>query len=262
MLIVSGAIAGFVNYRRTGSLLGPGSLTAATMLLIILGIILLFLGVLIGFAWAKENRAIEAMVAEKDLLAHWTYSEGMSAQFAEVEMARMKWQLYLVKLPLIFIGFGALGWLGIKEYTLRMFLLSAGCGALIGLAIGSLSWVTAYFQTRQIRGKAPEDVYITKQGVLAGDTYHHWDTANQRLSSVTYESSEPAVLQFNYMIGTSAILGAISTATYMADVATDGQVGFKNNLSAESVRLPVPPGREQEGREIAAMFSEQIAQRK
>lgn len=259
ILILSGLFTGFLNHRQTGSWAGAGSnLTGIFILLIICGIVLLFLGIMLAYYWSKENQAVEEILTEEDVLAHWTYAPEMAQQFGAVEMARLKWQLYLVKLPLVTSGLGFFGWIGTNTYTIRMLLLSIGIGALVGLFLGLLSWLIAYIQATNTRKSATGDVYITKQGVLKGDTYHHWNTPNQRLTSVTYEATNPAVLQFNYLIGTSPILSSISTANLIANVATKGEVGYRTNLLAESVRVPVPPGSEQQAQKIAAMFSKLI----
>ncbi|MGI8467903.1 MAG: hypothetical protein ACR2N3_05570 [Pyrinomonadaceae bacterium] len=102
ILILSGALVGFLNHRQTGSWAGAGSsLTLVFVSLVIFGIVLLFLGGLLGYLWKQENQAVAAMLAEKDILAHWSYAPEMSEQFGANEMARVKWQLYLIKIPLV-----------------------------------------------------------------------------------------------------------------------------------------------------------------
>ncbi|MGI8467902.1 MAG: hypothetical protein ACR2N3_05565 [Pyrinomonadaceae bacterium] len=153
-------------------------------------------------------------------------------------------------------GLAFFGWLtGVKPHTTQNFVVTVAAGVGFGLVLGLVSWLIGYVQASQVHKQNLGDVYIAKQGVLKGDVYHHWNGSNQRLSSVSYEAGNPTVLQFNYFIGTSPILSSISTATLIADYSTGGEVGHVTNLAAQTVRLPVPPGKEQEARELAAMFS-------
>ena len=258
ILILGGIIVGFINYRQTSSWAGAHSvLTPVFIVSEVFGGIFLLVGLYLSFAWKRESAAAAEILAGKDVLAHWSYQPEMSEQFGANEMARLKWQIYLIKLPLVAAGLGVIGWLGTGIHTVRMFLLSIGIGALAGLFLGLLSWLIAYVQAANTRKQAIGDVYITRQGVLLGDgTYHHWEGSNRRLTSVAYEATNPAVLQFNYFIGTSSILSSISTATLIADAASGGEIGYRTNLAAQTFRVPVPPGKEQEAQRLAAMFSE------
>ncbi len=193
----------------------------------------LITGVTIIFSKRWEAKKIASLRAGQGVLAHWTYTADEWRHYAAGEQARARKFFIIIAcvmavvllVPFTQIALSSRGGFDrtIPEALLVVFAPIAFVVAVV--------WVVTVMPTRHLSREAPGDSYISADGALIHDRYYSWSYMMQRLSSVGLEEGDPSVVEFTWT-----------------------QPGYRSSKT-NSVRVPVPRGREQEARDLVAKFN-------
>lgn len=196
-----------------------------------IGIFVLIAG-LVGLAvFGRQMRILQRILSGEDLLAHWGYDPEEWKRFVEWEFTEERqekrglWLLISAITMLVGLGF----WLIMRDEAAAWVLLF-----LLGL-IGLL-WVVAvlvpkFTYRRNIKG--PGEVCIGTSGIYMNGSVHTWHLLGSRFESAEYRDKPFPLLAVIY-----SYLMVAGRSLYI----------FRQYVE---VRVPVPAGREEEGKNIA-----------
>ncbi|HEX8694164.1 MAG TPA: hypothetical protein VF746_17210 [Longimicrobium sp.] len=159
------------------------------------------------------------------VLAHWTYEPGEWTAYAAREVAFRRREAAWVGLGVVALGTLLLGW------TEGDWALAFGVSLVIGAAIGVGRWLVARSAHRSNLAAPRGDVIISPNAILMNGRYHVLQDENFTFGGVRYlEDERPPILEF--------------TVTWPT----------RSGRTNEQYRVPVPRGREDEARALAAAF--------
>jgi len=149
------------------------------------------MGLFVGIAgltgaiiYNKLARAVDGMLKEKNLLAHWTYTPEEWRRYTEKEYAEdskaRKGLFIMITVISLIIGLG--WWIFTREYPLLIFSVIFGIIALTGLT-AYLTAASNYRRNRKFLG----EVYITLDGVYLNRQIHIWKGIGTSLEKAVYE---------------------------------------------------------------------------
>jgi hypothetical protein len=195
----------------------------------VLGITSFFVGIM----YTKRARLVSRMLRGENLLAHWTYSPEEWARYAQKEYnvnKREKRNLFLlvtaiaVVIGIIFTALNPDDWLLFLCIVLGVIIIAGG-SAFIAVE-------TIYQQNRKHLGEA----YFTPYAVFLNRELHTWKGFGAALDDVTYNKTGHAmpVIEIEY-----------STPN-------------RYNRQSFTVRVPVPPDREEEALKVLETLRGQI----
>ncbi len=191
-----------------------------------------FFGLIVGlscficaFFFRSRNRVKRHLLAGRDMLARWTYSETEWRAFAGEETSRQ------ASSKRGLLGFTA-GFMVLV--TLGSIVRDRKSGVFIG-AVLFVTWILCWLvarasvrsQGRHEKGPTPE-VRIGRDGLLIGEELHDWRGWGASLEACEWHDGPPPVLEFSY-----AMISGNATVR-----------------RTETVRVPVPIGKEAEAHAI------------
>lgn len=177
----------------------------------------------IALLYRSRNRVRRQLLAGAGLLVHWTYSEAEWRAFAGEETARQssgKRTLLLVTAGIMIV------------VTVGFIALDRQAGLAVG-AVLFVVWILCWFAARaSVRAKAcaqvggAPEVRIGKDGLLIGNELHIWRSWGNRLEGCALIEGQPRLIEISYSIQ------------------------GKNSRHIETVRAPIPVGKEAEAIEL------------
>lgn len=202
----------------------------------------LLFGIIGFFSYGKQVDTIDemlkqaghpqAMQAGGNLLAHWTYTPQEWSQFIQSETARKRTvNIILIGAMLLVFVITMTAFLsgnkgrGVSFGPLAMFIIIL---SLIGLFV----WWMATAEVRRMKAQTTGEAFIAKNGLLFNDHYYPWGFFGYSLDGVFYEPGNPNTIRFRYL----------------------SMKGGSYGPNYESVRVPVPAGREAEAQSVASHF--------
>jgi len=162
----------------------------------------------------RAAKQIDDMLAGKDLIVHWSYSQSEWRAYTEAEhitdVVEKKIIFYLIAGMALLIGIGFL--IYDREAGKYVFFVMISLIVLIGF----IAWWSAKRNYRNNLGRVGE-TYIGKHGVLLNGNYSSWTSFGARFEAVELHSqSEPKVLSIFYSLK------------------------VKNGRNTNEVRIPIP----------------------
>jgi hypothetical protein len=184
----------------------------------------------------KHAEASAGIAAGSNILAHWAYFDAEWSVFTEVEYQIDKKRTYkacwfvtaysvllAVVLTLVFYNQ--------KPVSLKYLWIFGGLGIII------LNWlvllITLHRKHRrniQIKGEA----IISSEALMFNGTLYAWNTVNKELIDVKYTEGPPPMIEFKY-----------------------GKM-LRRGRSQNTVRVPVPYGKEENAKDIARFFQDAL----
>ncbi|MFA4836163.1 MAG: hypothetical protein WC749_08865 [Dehalococcoidia bacterium] len=188
-------------------------------------IVFAIIGVVVTIMYFRRAGALDNMVKGENLLAHWIYTPDEWQKYIEEEFAEdraAKTRLFtMVAVISVVIGVGF--YLFHRDDLMFTLVIFGGLIVLIGF-VAFLSIMLHRFQNRP----GASEVYISRDGVYLSRQFHTWQGMGACLEDVRYkeENTFRPRLEFEY--------------------STPG----KDMRYYETVRVPVPFGKEEEARKI------------
>jgi MFS family permease len=199
--------------------------------LIFLGFLGFLTALICAVIFSRLASKVDKMVCGEGLLAHWTYSPDFWARYTEAEHLRdrrEKWGLFRL-IAIIATVVGVLFLIVLRNETaLKVVLVTVPGLILLCALVAWASTVSAYRYNREHVG----DAYLGRNGALIGRTWHYWKLPASFIHSVEYHEAEEPYLEINY----------------------SAQSGFARG--DYNVRIPVPPGHEEEAKNVAKALRE------
>jgi hypothetical protein len=195
--------------------------------LAMLGLLVVTAGLATFFIYRKLAGQWEAIVSGRNVLVHWTFSSSLWQGYTERdyrEDKRNKMTLFYI-ISAFAAFFGILFFVLDREAGFIVLLIMIGLIILIRLT-AYLSIQYTYRQNRAAKGEA----FITPKAVLLNKQLHTWGSLGSTLEEVKLLAGQPALLEFSYS-------------------APSGRT-----LAGYSVRVPVPPDREEEAQRVLDYF--------
>jgi hypothetical protein len=195
-----------------------------------LGAFVAILGVIATLLYLRLTRALENLVKQENVLAHWKYTPEEWQSYSDEEhredTADRKGLFILV--CVIAVIAGLVFWLIVRDEALLIFLIVLAIIAITGLT-ALLSAQANYRQNKKIQG----EVTISLDGVYINRQTHIWKGIGTRLESATFDDQAKAGprLIFEY------------------SAASPGGRDFY------TARVPVPPGQEDLAKKILSDIS-------
>ena len=185
--------------------------------------------VITWFFWQRAG-TLDDIFTGKDLLAHWTYQPEEWQSYTQVELqektSQNKWLLAVMAAWALF--FGGLCWVLDRDAGGFVFLVMLGLILVLAtVAFGMPRW--RYWRQRRGLG----ETWITPNAIYFDGTLVRWPDWGARLENVLLRESKgktPPLLEFE-----------VSTLT-------------RAGRQSQTVRIPVPAGRETEARNILQRF--------
>lgn len=177
-----------------------------------------------GFA-----RKVDAILAGKGVLVHWTYAEDYWLDYAKKEYVEEKSEkrgLFLVVCGFA-LFFGVLFWVFDAEAGFYVFLVMLG---LIGVC--AFAWRFSAWYTYRQNISGVKEVYVTRDAVYLNRRLYAWSTVLAFFDEVAQKDNDGlALLVFKY-----TIVGRAGPQTY-------------------NVRVPVPRGQEEVAKNIVLQIN-------
>lgn len=179
----------------------------------------------------KQIKTIEALMRGENLLAHWQFDRSEWEKYTESEYARglkiartgLMWGMGITLLIVLFVV-----WISEAPTLLGVAGLFGIIGGLVAL-VGALLWFDAKAaHSRNLAGVG--EVYIGPAYIYFAGRFYTWEDRRARLTKVAFEQGDPCVVEFGW------------------------EYGSGDNSSAQSVRVPVPRGREPEAEHLVVRF--------
>lgn len=177
--------------------------------------------------WQRTQRWMDAVrMHPEKWLAHWHYDQRAWQTYAESERSQAYWSLAKWSLPVLLLGaLITYGWLQILGLSIFGPLLVV---IVINLAIVLLEvGVLPYYRVLQTTPQA----LITEESVWIGGTVYFWRHDNSSLRAVRLIQGQPNTLEFKLQVHTGRY------------------------PSFPSVRVPVPPGYEQQAQQVVDLLT-------
>jgi hypothetical protein len=158
--------------------------TEAGVALSALGIFVAILGVIAILLSTRLARALENVVKEENILAHWKYTPQEWQSYADQEHRDDKEDRkgIFILVSVIAIVAGLALWLIVRNGALAIILIVLGIIAVAGLST-LLSAQAAFRQNKKEQG----EVIISLDGVYVNRQTHIWKGIGTRLESATFE---------------------------------------------------------------------------
>lgn len=216
-----------------------------------IGAVGLIVGIMGTFIYRKQAANVDEMLNQAgngdgkstggDLLAHWTYSPQEWSQFIQSEMARsrasIKVILYTVGLTFLVMAVGLLVAGAGSGRSDRAIIGSLLCLVVFGVVALLVRW-GATVEVRKLKARSTGEVFISPTGLMLNESYYPWNVMGTRLTGVFYEQGNPNSLLFKYQQWGAQNMGGTAIPT----------------RNKQSVRVPVPFGREGEAQNLVAHF--------
>lgn len=182
-------------------------------------------GIVIAVAKKYEARvAGDIRSGKKEVLMHWTYSPEQWRKFAGMEVAE-KNKMVAIILAVVFVAPTVIL---VRTAGFNGSIIPIGGVALfLALFIG----LPLYLSGRAQRKSVVRDCFISRDGVLIGDTWESWTYMGAMLTDVKLIAGSPSVVQFEWM---------------------QPGTGATRVVAPRVVSVPVPEGREKEARGLVA----------
>lgn len=228
-------IAGGVTVLGLGLIFLPGWIDLPGMhggyALSFIGIVTALSGVVITLFFQQRAAQMDRLLAGTELLAHWTYQATEWQRFADLEFREKtvenKGMLKVITVWAVIIG-GIFCLIDRKDGWFVLVLMLGFVLLLTGVAYG-LPRIR-----RWRHGRGPNEAFITSSSFYFDHIFISWKTWGTRLEKVAWRPSKkeaPALLIF-----------FVSAPT-------------KSGRQTQTFRLPVPHGREDEGKSLLNHFS-------
>ena len=196
-----------------------------------ISILLAIIGIIVVIIYIGRARLLSGIIDGKNVLAHWTYSSDEWRKFTEKEFKEEK----QVKKGLFYVISG------IALFTGIVFLFidhRNGIWVLVGMLaliviMAFVAWFTSMYNYRQNK-KFHGQSYITEKAIYLNRQLHTWGGLGDSLDSVEMDKKDNAqtVLIFKYSVITRTV------------------------LQQQTVRVPVPTGKENEAEELINKFNQ------
>ena len=195
-----------------------------------IGLFVLLTGLITSLMFWRRVQTLEGILAEKDILARWTYNEGQGRQQVETEFKRAKGYNRTLFLVMVFwfvlIGAGFVIYDYFKTGELNG--LFAGLFFGILLILGAFAWLTPIFWRRRAL-KASREVIISRHGVLLNGALHSWSGPLEGLESVHFQAEPPGpALVFSIRAPSRAEASGYTTQTLIVAVPAGKQDAAQN----------------------------------
>lgn len=222
MIVLGGMVMTAAPFVTGDALLPLGQ---ARFALVVVGPIAALSAFVTFFFLRARDKVKRDLLAGRNLLVRWTYAEAEWRAFAGEETRQQAGsKRMLLGFTAVFMAIVTLAFIA-RDRQAGLFV-----GAVLFVAWG-LCWMVARAsvraQARHEKGPMPE-VRIGRDGLLVGDELHDWHGWGATLQECALRDGPPPLLEFTY-----AMISGNATVR-----------------RSESVRVPVPAGKEAEAREI------------
>jgi len=194
-------------------------------------IFLAITGIIVIVIYSGRARLLNRILSGENILAHWTYSPEEWRKYTEKEYEEEK----QLKKGLFFVISGIAVLTGIifflVDHKNGIWVLLAMLGLVAIIAF--TAWITSLYNYRQNK-KFHGQTYITEKAIYLNRQLHTWGGPGDSLESVALEKKDnaQALLKFKYSVIT------------------------RTGLQQQTVRIPVPTGKENEAEALAKKFNQ------
>lgn len=192
------------------------------------GIFVTLVGVISAVIFGRLSRKLDPILKEENILAHWKYSDKQWKEYTQKEL-KADWRdrkgLFIVIAAITIIVSMLMALLtGDIQFAVLFCLGTIVFVGIIALITGAIN----YWRHKRQGG----EVYLARDGAYFKGQFHHWGGVGTYLNSAAYKDSKRPLI----------------TITYSAVAPT----GFNRC----EIRIPVPPSKEEEAREIVTRIKE------
>jgi len=206
---------------------GGGFALAAFGLLIMIG------GITTAVLFFRLAKCYDRILADKNLLARWTYSDEEWRAFTEADYKldkKRRWVLAGI-ISAFAIFFGVL--FAVIDPEAGIYVLFVMLGLIVLVSI------TAFLTSRQnyrhnVRHKG--ETIIASDGVILNGQLHAWNVIGSKLEHVDYVEEAPPMIEFEY------------------------SAASRSGRDSYTVRVPIPSGQEKNARDIIQFFKDALGQ--
>ncbi|HQF92065.1 MAG TPA: hypothetical protein PL162_08345 [Synergistaceae bacterium] len=195
--------------------------------MILLGIALIFVGILMALFLRKRAQILDRLLSEKDLLAHWTYTPDEWEAYAKKDLlfrsSHSKKTFFLIAFFAVLFG-------------MVFFIADPEAGRFVALGLAAVMLLMAVVaklsvdRARRRQTQEAKELLLSAEGLWLAGELHTWTVGGARLEGVTYAPEDRKILSFTY--------------------STPG----KNGPQYYTVRVLIPRGKEEEGAAVEAFF--------
>jgi hypothetical protein len=187
---------------------------------------LVIVGIIVIIIFALRAKRLARILRGEGVLAHWTYSSDKWKAYAEKEYKTEKGEkkALLIIISVIALVIGIIFFLINPQSGAWVLLVMV---ALIGI-LAFMAWFTSWYNHRE-NLKYHGEAYIADKAVYLNRQLHMWGGIGEKLENVELvKDGDLPLLVITYSVPT------------------------RSGRSSTSVRIPVPPGKENEAEGIAA----------
>ena len=193
-----------------------------------LAIFMAIIGLIVAIIYMRRASILDGIFDGKNVLAHWTYPRDVWLAYAGKEYERegssKKGLFIMVAVIALVIGFIFF----LVDHKGGLWVLVSMVGLVILIAF--VAWFTTWYNHRQ-NLKYIGEAYIAPKAVYLNRQLHTWADLGSWLDSVSIKDSTPPYIEFKYMA-----------------ITRTGPQEYNCNV-------PIPPGKEQEARELVEKFT-------
>ncbi len=153
-------------------------------------------GIIVVFMYRGRAAALDKMLQNQDVLAHWQYSPEEWRRYTEqsYEMEKKdKWGLFLLVMVVAVVVLGVF-WIAVEDSGPVVIGVFLGLAVILSLTI-FLTTNFNHWQNRKYHG----EVYISRDGVYLNRQLHLWRGWGAELEGTNYDPKE-RLLEFTYSV--------------------------------------------------------------
>jgi hypothetical protein len=200
-----------------------------------IGLFVVIIGLITTVLFGQRARAMDRILADKNILAHWTYDENESRQQVEQEFSSQvasNRSTFMIMLAwFVVIGGGFVGYSLMKDGEVDLLFVVLFFGTLV--LLGLVAFFAPILARRQAL-RASREVIIARNGLVLNGALHTWVAPLNKLVGVQYQAdANGRSLNFEIRYLTRASMTA--TTTYI-------------------VTVPVPAAQQQQAQQAALYF--------